>query len=664
MKMITKNTGTNLLKYALFALAISTLCGTAHASWWKDEWPMRKKITVDTTDTGIAITDPIGTVPVLIRLHDGNFQFAGAKDDGSDLRFVSEDNKTLLSYHIEKYDPLLSEAFVWVKIPDLKPNAKTSFWLYYGNSGNSATKVDDAKGTYDSDTALVYHFGQRGAPAMDSSGSGNNAQNAGTSVDGSLIGPGLRFDGKNAVTIPASSFLTWANGANVTWSAWIKPAASQTRSVIFSRRDGAKAFIIGIENGVPFVEMTDTNGTRRSPAGEAIPANAWRHLAVVASGSTITLYLNGESYATLNDLLPAFTGPALIGGDSVAGAAGFVGELDELNISNVARPAGFIKLAAIGQGGEKTDRLLVIGQDEEPSSWLSWMSNGYVGIIIKSLTLDGWIVIGILIIMSAISWFVMIGKASYLNGVRKGNAEFLKEWRHLATDLTVLDHGDEDKVTTLGGRVGSNGHRAMRKSPLYVIYKIGAEEIRHRMATERNGGPKVLSARSIQAIRASLDAGMVRETQKLNNLMVLLTIAISGGPFLGLLGTVVGVMITFAAIAAAGDVNVNAIAPGIAAALVATVAGLAVAIPALFGYNYLVSRVKDATSDIHIFIDEFVTKMAEFYCDSQLPSNGKHSGPITQADIAAQIAAGFARHRPQGFSIENPDPDLPATVDQ
>jgi biopolymer transport protein ExbB len=95
--------------------------------------------------------------------------------------------------------------------------------------------------------------------------------------------------------------------------------------------------------------------------------------------------------------------------------------------------------------------------------------------------------------------------------------------------------------------------------------------------------------------------------------MVLLTIAISGGPFLGLLGTVVGVMITFAAIAATGDVNINAIAPGIAAALVATVAGLAVAIPALFGYNYLITRIKDLTSEMHVFIDEFVTRLAESY---------------------------------------------------
>jgi biopolymer transport protein ExbB len=95
--------------------------------------------------------------------------------------------------------------------------------------------------------------------------------------------------------------------------------------------------------------------------------------------------------------------------------------------------------------------------------------------------------------------------------------------------------------------------------------------------------------------------------------MVLLTISISGGPFLGLLGTVVGVMITFAAIAAAGDVNVNAIAPGIAAALVATVAGLAVAIPALFAYNYLTIRIRDVTADMRVFVDELVTKMAEFH---------------------------------------------------
>jgi biopolymer transport protein ExbB len=95
--------------------------------------------------------------------------------------------------------------------------------------------------------------------------------------------------------------------------------------------------------------------------------------------------------------------------------------------------------------------------------------------------------------------------------------------------------------------------------------------------------------------------------------MVFLTIAISGGPFLGLLGTVVGVMITFASIAAAGDVNVNAIAPGVAAALMATVAGLAVAIPALFAYNYLTTRIRDITAEMAVFANEFVSKMTELY---------------------------------------------------
>jgi len=108
-----------------------------------------------------------------------------------------------------------------------------------------------------------------------------------------------------------------------------------------------------------------------------------------------------------------------------------------------------------------------------------------------------------------------------------------------------------------------------------------------------------------------VEATMIREIQRLNSQMVVLTISIAGGPFLGLLGTVVGVMITFAAIAAAGDVNVNAIAPGIAAALVATVAGLAVAIPALFGYNYLIGRIQALTADMQVFVDELTTRIAE-----------------------------------------------------
>jgi biopolymer transport protein ExbB len=115
------------------------------------------------------------------------------------------------------------------------------------------------------------------------------------------------------------------------------------------------------------------------------------------------------------------------------------------------------------------------------------------------------------------------------------------------------------------------------------------------------------------SVRAAMDAAMVREGQRLNSKLVLLTIAISGGPFIGLFGTVVGVMVTFAAIAATGDVNIAAIAPGMAAALLATVAGLGVAIPSLFGYNWLSSRAKEQVADMRVFADELVARFDEQY---------------------------------------------------
>ncbi len=129
----------------------------------------------------------------------------------------------------------------------------------------------------------------------------------------------------------------------------------------------------------------------------------------------------------------------------------------------------------------------------------------------------------------------------------------------------------------------------------------------------QGGNERVLNEYSVNSIRSGLEAYVTREVQSLNRNMVLLTIAVSGGPFLGLLGTVLGVMITFAAIAASGDVNIAAIAPGVPAALLTTVFGLIVAIPALFGYNWLATRIKAMVADMHVFTEEFITKMAEQY---------------------------------------------------
>ena len=264
-------------------------------------------------------------------------------------------------------------------------------------------------------------------------------------------------------------------------------------------------------------------------------------------------------------------------------------------MAKVARSQAFITAAFASQGPD--GQMLAYGADEENSTW----STGYFGVILRSVTLDGWVVIAILMVMAAISVLVMIVKGLYISRVARANANFLERFDEAGSDvqrfagLAANDPGDLDR------------------SVLYHLFEAGHEELQRRSAANNNVGRLALSPQAIATLRASLDRIAAYESQRLNSLMVLLTIAISGGPFLGLLGTVVGVMITFAAIAATGDVNINAIAPGIAAALVATVAGLGVAIPALFGYNYLITRIKDLTTEMHCFVDEFVTRIAEAY---------------------------------------------------
>jgi biopolymer transport protein ExbB len=618
------------------------------SAWWNDQWSLRKKITVDTGPSGASISDAIGTTPVLVRLHVGNFRFGAAKEDGGDLRFIAADDRTPLKHHVEKFDSLLGEALIWVSVADLKPGTKNEIWLYYGNQ--KAPAAVDAKGTYDPDALLVYHFAERGTPAQDSTAWANAAQSIVPGAEGAIIGQGARLDGQTPLILPGAPALVVAEGAELSWSVWLKMAAPQPRAVLFARHDGANGLVIGLDNGVPFVEVTNAGTTQRSSEAAAIPPSSWHHLAVTAKAGQIALYLDGNPLATLAANLPTLTGVASVGRDTaapstaavdpsapatsaqgdasaapavaappdaapaVAATVGFVGDIDELQIAKVARPPGFIKLAAIGQGPEQA-KLITFSVDEETASWIS----GYFAVILKSVTLDGWVVIGILAIMMVISWVVMIDRVSYLNRTSKANKLFMKHFRESATDLDGLLQLDREETdTSTGGQVAASDRKTIHAAPLHRLFHLGVQEIRRRFSAN-GGGTRLLSPQAIQSIRAVLDSGFIHEAQRLNKMMVMLTIAISGGPFLGLLGTVVGVMITFAAIAASGDVNVNAIAPGIAAALVATVAGLAVAIPALFGYNYLTIRIKDASNEMQVFVDELVTKMAESY--HQQPNN-------------------------------------------
>jgi biopolymer transport protein ExbB len=587
--------------------------------WWKDEWKGRKQLVIDTSAAGGKVAQPVGAAAVLVRLHVGNFKFDAAKEDGSDLRFVAADDKTPLAHHVEKWDPLLGEALVWVGLPDVQPGARTDLWLYFGNP--NATPAEDAKGTYDTGTALVYHFDDRGQAPHDVSTWANHAAGAALpSAEGAIIGRGLKLDGTVLVTIPAGPSLTWSAGSRATWSAWIRPAEANQTCAILSRQEGGSSLVVGLEGGKPFVEVVaPAAGPRRLAVPPALDPGSWHHLAVVA-GDEIALFVDGIHVGTLPASLPNLTGPILLGGTGTAAApvaapakskappaapaplAGFKGDLDEVQIAKVERPPGWMRFAAISQGTDP-GKLLVAGVEEESGS----LDTGYFGILIKSVTLDGWVVIGLLAVMALVSWLVMIGKAQYLSRVERGNDRFAAWFRDASGELAAaVERG------RAAGKAAEEG-AAFKDAAVYRIYQAGAGEIR-----KRTDGSAALHAEAIEAIRASMDAALVRENQRLNRLMVFLTIAISGGPFLGLLGTVVGVMITFAAIAAAGDVNVNAIAPGIAAALVATVAGLGVAIPALFGYNWLLTRIKNASAVLQVFVDELVTKVAEAYSEREI----------------------------------------------
>lgn len=597
-------------------LAAGVLLALPQSAWafWNHDWSYRKQITIDPSAIGVSGKGDLSDVPVLIRLHEGLFRFADANADGSDLRFVADDDKTPLKFHIEKYDSVFNLAFIWVDVPRLKLGDKTNIWMYYGNT--KAVSGSEPRETYDPDQVLVYHFGERGTPAADASGYANNSTSIATPDEAGLIGTGARFDGQSLMLLPASSSLNTAAGTALTLSLLLKPAAPDEDAVVYVHRDGARQLLLGLAKGAPYFIISGDDGVaHRSDQAQPIGDKAWHQLGLIASGGQVALYVDGKPGPSVPAALPSLSTAASLGGDTAAPGGvpdpgtGFTGQLDELQLSKVARDPTLLQLSWLNEG--TADKLLSFGRDEQLSSW----SSGYVGVILHSVTLDGWVIIMVLLLMAAVSWVVMVGKTRQVLRASRANDAFTQLFRAVGGDFSALNHLVAGTAAAVGIELSEGDRLLVQDAPLFHMFSAGVDELRQRLDADAEEGGKsaYLAPQSIEAIRAALDSSLVDETDRLDERMVLLTIAISGGPFIGLLGTVVGVMITFAAIAASGDVNVNSIAPGIAAALVATVAGLFVAIPALFGYNYLTTRIQRLTSKMRVFTDTFVTRMAESY---------------------------------------------------
>lgn len=577
----------------------SVLLSGANA-WWNEQWTYRKKIALDTTVGGADIKQNLVQFPVLIRLHSGNFDFTRVQENGEDLRFISSDDTTLLKYHIEFFDVFDEIALVWVNVPDIPGgNNQGAVWLYYGNG--TAANGGDEKNSFDTRYQTVFHFNEfEGTPRDSSTYAAHSSDYTGGLGLAGVIGNGATFSGGgNFIKILDNPVFDFSRG--MTFSTWVKIFQAQDDAWLFSRAADDKKIIIAIRETKLIVEIHDGDQFFINDATTDIPLEGWHHLAVtIAPEGRVTIYLDGNEnqWMDIKADLTSLSGDLWVGAD-VNGEHSFAGDLDEMRISGIPRSEGWLRGAIASQGpaaGLCSYSIEEIGEGE------SGLPVFYLATIFNNITLDGLVVILLLLFLSGCSWVVMISKGVFLFNTVKGNNRFLREYQ-----------ANHDPVAL---ETGSN---VFDSSGLYRIYEAGCQSLDFKnpnFKEEDNTEKKMrFSSKVIDQLKASLEKGLIEESRRLNSWLIILIMSISGGPFLGLLGTVWGVMNTFAAMADAGEANIMAIAPGVASALSTTVFGLIVAIPALFGYNYLIGKIRDITADAGMFVDQFALNVDVLYGD-------------------------------------------------
>jgi biopolymer transport protein ExbB/TolQ len=143
---------------------------------------------------------------------------------------------------------------------------------------------------------------------------------------------------------------------------------------------------------------------------------------------------------------------------------------------------------------------------------------------------------------------------------------------------------------------------------------LGSAEVDETFRGRLDAAPKISPAQ-MRVVSTAMERAVGETALRLESQMILLATAVSGAPFLGLLGTVWGVMDTFGDVAAAGSASLAAMAPGVSAALITTVTGLLVAIPAMFGYNYLVTTLRGMVVELDNFAAELASEFEHKYVD-------------------------------------------------
>jgi|ERR1035437_841851 biopolymer transport protein ExbB/TolQ len=253
---------------------------------------------------------------------------------------------------------------------------------------------------------------------------------------------------------------------------------------------------------------------------------------------------------------------------------------------------------------------------------------------IENATTEGKITVLVLLVLSLFSWTIIITKFRQLTIARKATKKFMATYSSTRDPLDIKKRAED-----------------FDGAPAYALYDRGAEEVLYHLKNnpvemkgtvmQRGVGDgntdhlarantTKISNSAFEAVKVVLEEAAAAQAMSLEKGMIVLSTAVAGGPFIGLLGTVWGVMSTFAGIAESNSASLTAMAPGVAAALVATVTGLLVAIPAMFGYNFMVTTIRHITQELDGFATRYANQIEHAYVDNR--------------DIEDKIAGALKRH--------------------
>jgi biopolymer transport protein TolQ len=221
---------------------------------------------------------------------------------------------------------------------------------------------------------------------------------------------------------------------------------------------------------------------------------------------------------------------------------------------------------------------------------------------IKNATTEGKVTVIVLLLLSLFSWTIIISKFRQLMIARNTSRKFFADYSTTRDPLDIKRKGTE-----------------FDGAPAYSLYVRGADELEYQL---KNNPVTVkdqrrISVASFDAVKVVLEEAAGHEAMSLEKGMIVLSTAVAGGPFIGLLGTVWGVMSTFAGIAEKNQASLTAMAPGVAAALVATVTGLLVAIPAMFAYNFMVTSIRHLTQELDGYATRYANQIEHTYVDNR-----------------------------------------------